>query len=41
MDEKKCALCNNVLTNNKLTSLCRNCLTYADCCIGLEKVDGL
>ena len=41
MDEKKCALCNNVLPIKPLTSLCSNCLTYADCCIGLEKVDDL
>ncbi len=41
MDEKKCALCNNVLPNNPLTGLCSDCLTYADCCVGLEKIDDL
>lgn len=41
MDEKKCALCNNVLSNNPLTSLCGDCLTHSDCCIGLEKIDDL
>ncbi len=39
MNEKRCALCDNVLPNNSIISLCNVCLECADCCIGLEKID--
>ena len=41
MKEKKCALCDNSLQGESLTSLCNDCLKNADCCTGLEKIDGL
>jgi hypothetical protein len=36
--KKICALCESELDNNSKLSICRKCLGYADCCIGLEKV---
>jgi hypothetical protein len=38
MDEKKCVLCNNILSINVSINLCDGCLNCADCCIGLEKM---
>ncbi len=40
MNDRRCVLCNGELPANPLTSLCSDCLRYADCCVGLEKMDG-
>ena len=39
MGMKKCALCDNEVPTSSMTSLCINCLRYADCCVGLEKTE--
>lgn len=38
MNERKCVLCNNILSIKDPISLCADCLKCADCCIGLESM---
>ena len=39
MNDKKCALCNENLSNQSSINLCKDCLKCADCCVGLEKIE--
>lgn len=38
MSEKQCALCGTVLNHSSQLNLCKECMSCADCCIGLEKL---
>jgi hypothetical protein len=38
MDKKECALCGTIIQESNSLNLCNNCIGYADCCIGLEKL---
>lgn len=38
MSEKECVLCGKVIIESQGVSLCKECISCADCCIGLEKL---
>lgn len=37
-NQKVCALCNTKLNGDSKTSICNECMSCADCCVGLEKL---
>ena len=38
MSEKECILCGTVVGESTEVNLCKECMSCADCCIGLEKL---
>lgn len=36
--EKKCVLCGTKIDNSSQITMCSECMSCADCCIGLEKL---
>ncbi len=35
---RSCALCSKGLDSTKQVDLCDDCLKFADCCVGLERI---